>query len=291
MTRPTTRKTTHPTAGLGFQGRDRGTSDSLTQYLHEITRYPVLSRDEEADVGRRARAGDPAALETLVEANLRFVVSEAKRYYHCGVPRSDLVNEGNVGLLRAARSFDPGRGVRFISYAAWYVRRAVLQAVTEQSRIVHVPAGRLDALRKLDREGADATSAPLAGLGADVERAALAEVRAARAPHLSLDAALAEEGDVTLGEVLADAHEPPPDATLCAEELRRLVDAALAELGERDARVLRLHFGLDGGGARTAEEIGALLGLAPERVRQHRDRALERLRRGRRAAALAGYAA
>jgi RNA polymerase primary sigma factor len=219
--------------------------DSLTLYLDQIGQYPLLSREEEQELGRRMRAGDRDALDRLVCANLRFVVSIAKKYQTRGVPLADLIDEGNIGLMRAARKFDETKGIKFISYAVWWIRQAILQARAEQSRIVRVPPYRTGVLPEA---------------------------------RLSLDAPVGNGEDSQLLEYLPDQGMPRPDEQALNTSLTESIDAALTRLNSRDASILRLYYGLDGNDALTLEEIGARLGITRERVRQIRDRALRRMR-------------
>ena len=219
--------------------------DSLTLYLDQIGRYPLLRRDEEIELGRRIRAGDREALNTLVCANLRFVVSIAKKYQTRGVSLSDLIDEGNIGLMRAARKFDETKGIKFISYAVWWIRQAILQARAEQSRIVRVP---------------------------------LYRTRSIPEAQLSLEAPVANNDDSQLLEYLPDYATPRPDEQALNTSLIESIDAALAHLKAREAQIVRLYYGLDGDEPLTLEEIGASLGITRERVRQIRDRALRRMR-------------
>lgn len=218
----------------------------LGRYLREIAAYPVLSREDEARLGRRIRAGDEAAVDELVTRNLRFVVMMARRYRRRGGSLADLVNEGNVGLIRAARRFDERRGVRFVTYAAWWVKQALIDAARRQEHLVRPP-----------RRGPH------------------------RRSYLSLDQA-AGKGRSPLGDRLPDPEEACPAARLDREALRRQVSLSVAGLPEREARVLRLCYGLDDGEPRGLCEIARTLGVSRARVRQIRDRGLQRLRTGRR---------
>jgi len=221
--------------------------EGLSGYLGAIGRTPVLDRDEEAALARRyRRRGDPLDRERLVAANLRFVVSLARRYRHRGLPLEDLVAEGNIGLLRAAERFDADRGVRFVTYAAWWIRQSILEALARKRRAE--------------------------GRGGGAGRSAR------RRPHVSLDRG-PRPGSRALVEVLADERVERPDRPLHRAELRRAVGAGLAFLPEREARVLRLYFGLDGRSALGLAEVGRELGVSRERARQLKARGLELLRR------------
>jgi len=257
----------------------------LDQYLQEIALYPLIDRDEEARLARGIRAGDEECLDKLVRSNLRFVVSVAKRYQNQGVPLSDLINEGNVGLIRAAHRFDESRGIKFISYAVWWIRQAILQALAEQSRIVRVPLNRAGALHRIGRR----SSALLQELGReptvqelahdmDVTEEEVSSTLAISQSYLSLDAPVGQGEDNRLLDYLPDQFTPDPEDGAYEQALRETVDGALATLKEREAKVLRLYFGLDDQEPMTLEEIGTLLGITRERVRQIKEKALQRLR-------------
>jgi RNA polymerase primary sigma factor len=263
---------------------------SLDQYLKEISAYPLLSREDEVALARRIRKDDEEALNKLVRANLRFVVSVAKKYQNQGVALSDLINEGNLGLIRAAHKFDETKGIKFISYAVWWIRQAILQALAEQSRIVRVPLNRAGALHRIGKR----SSALLQELGREptVEELAdeldLSEDEIQRTlslsqSHLSLDAPLTPGEDNRLLDYLPDQFSPAPDDETYEQALTHTVEEALATLKEREAKILRLYFGLDGQEPMTLEEIGSLLGITRERVRQIKEKALLRLRHASRA--------
>lgn len=228
---------------------------ALDQYLREIRRYPTLPREEEVALAHRVRDGDAEALEALVRANLRFVVSVAKQFEHRGVPLDDLVSEGNLGLVRAAERFDETRGVRFLSYAVWWIRQGVIQALRAQSRMVRTPPA------------------------ATARRGDGAALAAVERRELSLDAPVRAEDTTTLGEVIADERTPTPDETVEASGSRPSLSRVLALLTPRDAEIIRLHFGLDEIGPLTPEEVGSLLALEPVQVRQRLTAALAHLRR------------
>jgi RNA polymerase primary sigma factor len=248
-------------------------TDALDQYLQEIGRHPTLSREEEAGLSRRYReTGDRGALAALVTANLRFVVAVAKGYRGRGLPLEDLINEGNLGLMRAAARFDPHRGVRLVSYASWWIRQAILAALARTVGPGGAPP---------PRPGREA--------GAPGRRR---RARRRGPPPVSLQQGGGPgESGTALAERLADATAAPPDARLQRAALRRSVQAGMAFLPEREARVLRLYYGLDGGGARSLERIGRELGVSRERVRQLKARGLSRLRESPRWAELESYRA
>src|SRR5512144_2123008 len=272
--------------------------DILDQYLYEVSTYPLLKGTEEIDLARKIRAGDQDALQELVKRNLRFVISVAKKYQNRGLPLIDLIGEGNVGLLTAARKFDPDQGVKFISYAVWWIRQAILASLARHGRTVRVPLNRTadlsrivrtaEALRQeLRREPTPEEIAKSTGLSLEVVQS----LAALNTSDVRLDAPLDPEGDRSLIERFiaddqSDAEEQAMDRFLTEE-----IDTALNTLPARDAKVLRLYFGLDGGREHTLEEIGGMLGVTRERVRQLRDRALKRLREGDVGRALASFAA
>ena len=263
---------------------------SLDQYLKEISVYPLLKREDEVELAQRIRKGDEEALDKLVRSNLRFVVSVAKKYQNQGVALSDLINEGNVGLIRAAHKFDETKGIKFISYAVWWIRQAILQALAEQSRIVRVPLNRAGALHRIGKRSA----ALLQELGREPTVEELAdeldlsedEVRRTLSlsqTHLSLDAPLTPGEDNRLLDYLPDQFSPGPDDETYDRALLDTVEEALDTLKEREAKILRLYFGLDSQEPMTLEEIGSILGITRERVRQIKEKALLRLRHASRA--------
>jgi len=272
---------------MGFSPTRRGTYEegSLDQYLREISAYPLLGREEEAELARRIREGDEEALDKLVRSNLRFVVSVAKKYQNQGVALGDLINEGNLGLIRAARKFDETKGIKFISYAVWWIRQAILQALAEQSRIVRVPLNRAGALHRIGRRssvllqelGREPTVEEIAD-ELDLSHEEVQRTLAISQSHLSLDAPITPGEDNRLLDYLPDQFSPGPDDETYDRALSTTIEEALGTLKEREARILRLYFGLDGQEAMTLEEIGSLLGITRERVRQIKEKALARLR-------------
>jgi RNA polymerase primary sigma factor len=263
---------------------------SLDQYLKEISQYPLIDRAEEARLARGIRAGEPEALDKLVRSNLRFVVSVSKKYQNQGVPLSDLINEGNLGLIRAAHKFDETKGIKFISYAVWWIRQAILQALAEQSRIVRVPLNRAGALHRIGRR----SSSLLQELGReptveeiarelDIPEDEVERTLAISQSHLSLDAPITPGEDSRLLDYLPDQFSPGPEDEAYGSALKETVEAALSSLKEREAKILRLYFGLDDQDPMTLEEIGAILGITRERVRQIKEKALLRLRHASRA--------
>lgn len=283
---------------MGFISMRKDTQDesSLDQYLREISTYPLLSREEEIELARRIKRADRDALDKLVRSNLRFVVSVAKKYQNQGVALGDLINEGNLGLIRAAHKFDETKGIKFISYAVWWIRQAILQALAEQSRIVRVPLNRAGALHRIGRR----SSALLQELGReptpdeladdlDLSHEEVERTLALSQSHLSLDAPLTPGEDGRLLDYLPDQYSPTPDDETYTRALSFTIEEALSTLKDREAKILRLYFGLDGQEPMTLEEIGTLLGITRERVRQIKERGLARLRHASRARFLETY--
>jgi RNA polymerase primary sigma factor len=271
-------------------------ADSLATYLREIRSYPLLSRAEEAELGRRVREGEADALQRLVCSNLRFVVSIAKRYQHHGVPLADLIDEGNLGLIRAAGRYDETRGAKFISYAVWWVRQAMAQAIADHGHVVRVPLSRAGAIYRIGRH-ANALRQDLGReprvyeLAQDLEMSE--EDMSITIPvtrrALSLDAPMGDGSDVTLLDCLPDDIAAAPDDDATNGNLADSVLSALAALPPREAKVLRMYFGFDRDDPVTLERIGKTLGVTRERVRQIKDRALWRIRNSAGATALAAF--
>jgi len=279
------------------RGRPSFENDALATYLHEVGAYRLMSREDELALGRRIRAGDEAAISELVCANLRFVIAIAKRYQNHGVALSDLINEGNVGLLRAARKYDDTKGVKFISYAVWWIRQAIVHALSEYAHTVRIPVGRAALVHRITI----ATNALRQELGREPTRQ---EVAASLDMHeddvfesipvwradLSLDAPLPDNEEGRLLDILADDDNTSPDEDISTDDLSNSIDDALSHLRDREAKVLRLYFGFDGNEERTLEEIGHELGVTRERVRQIKERALGKLRRSEAAYRLEAFA-
>ncbi len=263
---------------------------SLDQYFKEISRYPLIDQEEEARLARGIRRGEEEALDKLVRSNLRFVVSVSKKYRNQGVPLPDLINEGNLGLIRAARRFDETRGIRFVTYAVWWIRQAILQALAEQSRIVKVPLNRAGLLYRVARRkaalvqelGRDPTAKEVAeGMDLSVEKVEQTLVIANS--HLSLDAPMFHGEQSSLLECLPDVLSRGPEEETFEKALTDTLEAALSTLEEREAQILRLYFGLGGYAPRSLEEIGSEMGVTRERIRQIKEKALGRLRHASRA--------
>jgi RNA polymerase primary sigma factor len=285
-----------PASPLRTRRKMSSEDGSLDQYLRDISAYPLIDRDEEVRLAQGIRAEDPGALDKLVRSNLRFVVSVAKKYQNQGVALSDLINEGNLGLIRAAHKFDETKGIKFISYAVWWIRQAILQALAEQSRIVRVPLNRAGTLHRIGKRA----SALLQELGReptneeiaeemDLTEEEVAKTMSISQTHLSLDAPLAPGEDNKLLDYLPDTYNPAPDEQTFEKALTESIIEALSTLKERESKILRLYFGLDGQEPMTLEEIGALLGITRERVRQIKEKALSRLRHVSRARSLESY--
>lgn len=265
-------------------------SQSLDKYLQEIGKVELLTPDEEIDLARRIKKGDQKALEKLTKANLRFVVSVAKQYQNQGLSLGDLINEGNLGLIKAAKRFDETRGFKFISYAVWWIRQSILQALAEQSRIVRLPLNRVGALNKigkafstLEQEFEREPSASELAEELDMSLYEVSDTLKISGRHLSMDAPFAQGEDNRLLDVIQDQRQPSPDHLLMDESLRIEVRRALATLSEREAQVIKLYFGLDQEHSLTLEEIGEKFNLTRERVRQIKEKALLRLRHASRA--------
>ena len=272
--------------------------DLLDQYLYEVSKTPLLTPPEEIALARKVRAGDQEAMQELAKRNLRFVISVAKKYQNRGLPLTDLIGEGNVGLLTAARKFDPDQGVKFISYAVWWIRQAILASLARHGRTVRVPLNRTadlskivrtaEALRQeLRREPTPEEIGEATGLSLEVVQS----LAALNTGEVRLDAPLDPDGDRSLIERFIAEDLPDTEEKTMERFLSDEVEDALKTLPARDAKVLRLYFGLDGGREHTLEEIGGMLGVTRERVRQLRDRALKRLREGEVGRALASFAA
>ena len=263
-------------------GSDEG---SLDVYLREISRYPLITQADEVALAQRIHAGDQEALDTLVRSNLRFVVSVAKKYQNQGVSLSDLINEGNLGLIRAAHKFDETKGIKFISYAVWWIRQGILQALAEQSRIVRVPLNRAGELHRIGKRtsvlqqelGRDPTAGEIAE-GMDMAVDEVERTMAISQGHLSLDAPMAPGDESRLLDYIPDSTERGSDAEAFENALQESIEICFESLQDRESKILKLYFGLEGPEPLTLEEIGALLGITRERVRQIKEKALLRLR-------------
>jgi RNA polymerase primary sigma factor len=271
-------------------------SQSLDKYLQEIGKVDLLTPDEEVDLAKRIKAGDQIALEKLTKANLRFVVSVAKQYQNQGLSLGDLINEGNLGLIKAAQRFDETRGFKFISYAVWWIRQSILQALAEQSRIVRLPLNRVGSLNKISKTFSELEQKferePSPEELAEVLEVTTAEVvdtMKISGRHVSMDAPFIQGEENSLLDVLENDSEQTPDSGLINDSLRREVQRALSTLTQREADVITLYFGLNGEHALTLEEIGEKFNLTRERVRQIKEKAIRRLRHTSRSKALKPY--
>ncbi len=274
---------------------------ALDIYLKEIGDTELLKAEDEVELAQRIRDGDEKALETMVQANLRFVVSVAKQYQNKGLALSDLISEGNIGLMKAARRFDEKKGFKFISYAVWWIRQSILHALAEQARLIRLPVNKIEELRRIERsikkreiENANAQNSPGDGSVENDERS----VELGRHPAmpewastpLSLDAPIGDQDAYTLMDRLRDQDSQMPDEALQEELLRTEVRRAVSALTDRESEVLNLYFGLNTDRSYTLEEIGVRFGLTRERIRQIKQKAINKLRHTRKGSRLAAYA-
>ena len=269
---------------------------SLDKYLQEIGKVDLITADEEVELAQRIKAGDQVALEKLTKANLRFVVSVAKQYQNQGLTLPDLINEGNLGLIKAAQRFDETRGFKFISYAVWWIRQSILQALAEQSRIVRLPLNKIGSINKINKAFAFLEQAHerqpspeeiAKELDMTVEDVKQSLKNSGR--HVSMDAPLIDGEDSNLYDVLRSGESPNPDRELLHESLRTEIERALETLTPREADVIRLYFGLAGQHSMTLEEIGETFDLTRERVRQIKEKAIRRLKHTSRSKILKTY--
>ncbi|MCG3166685.1 MAG: RNA polymerase sigma factor SigA [Bacteroidia bacterium] len=258
---------------------------SLDKYLQEIGRVELITADEEVELAKKIKKGDVAALEKLTKANLRFVVSVSKQYQNQGLSLPDLINEGNLGLIKAAQRFDETRGFKFISYAVWWIRQSILQALAEQSRIVRLPLNKIGSINKINKTFAkleqeferEPTAAEIAEI-LDLTEQEVKESMKNAGRHISMDAPLANSEESNMYDVLKSSDSPSPETELITDSLRKEIERALTTLNEREADILRCYFGLSGQHALTLEEIGEKFDLTRERVRQVKEKALRRLK-------------
>jgi RNA polymerase primary sigma factor len=258
---------------------------SLDKYLHEIGKVELLSADKEVELAKRIKKGDREALETLIKANLRFVVSVSKQYQNQGLSLPDLINEGNLGLIKAAERFDETRGFKFISYAVWWIRQSILQALAEQARIVRLPLNKIGSINKINkafskleqefqREPTVEEIAEIMEMRTDL----VEDSMNSSSVHVSMDAPLREEEANNMYDVMMNEDSPDPDESLINNSLRQEIERSLATLGDREAEILRYYFGLKGYQQHTLEEIGDEFGLTRERVRQIKEKAIKKLK-------------
>ena len=270
-------------------------SASLDKYLQEIGREDLITVEEEVELAQAIKKGDRKALEKLTKANLRFVVSVAKQYQNQGLSLPDLINEGNLGLIKAAEKFDETRGFKFISYAVWWIRQSILQALAEQSRIVRLPLNQVGSLNKIgkvlsrfEQENERRPSAEELAEELDIPVDKITDTLKVSGRHVSVDAPFVEGEDNSLLDVLVNEDTPNTDGTLMYESLSREIDRALATLTERESDIIKMFFGI-GCQEVTLEEIGDKFGLTRERVRQIKEKAIRRLRQGTRSKLLNTY--
>lgn len=271
---------------------------SLDKYLQEIGKVDLITAEEEVTLAQKIKSGDPLALERLTKANLRFVVSVSKQYQNQGLGLPDLINEGNVGLIKAAARFDETRGFKFISYAVWWIRQSILQALAEQSRIVRLPLNKIGAINKinktfsrLEQEYEREPTAEEIASTLDMTEMEVEESMKNSGRHVSMDAPLSAGDDQTnsMLDVMANEDVPSPEVKLLDESLRKEIERSLKTLKQREAEVVRYYFGLSGEQALTLEEIGEKLELTRERVRQIKEKAIRRLRHTTRSKQLQSY--
>lgn len=273
-------------------------SQSLDRYLQEIGKVDLITPDEEISLASRIKKGDQEALDKLTKANLRFVVSVAKQFQNKGLSLGDLINEGNIGLIKAAQKFDETRGFKFISYAVWWIKQSIMQAIADQSRMVRLPLNRVGAITKISKAASQLeqelerkpTHEEIAKeLEMSEDEVAYALKHAGR--HVSVDAPFSQSDNdkSSLLDVLSNNEQPDPDNSLMSDSLKKEIDRALSTLTDREAEVIRLYFGINSEYSATLEEIGEILNLTRERVRQIKEKALMRLRHSSRSKSLKVY--
>ena len=258
---------------------------SLDKYLHDIGKVELITAEEEVELARKIKEGDQAALDKLTKANLRFVVSVAKQYQNQGLSRPDLINEGNLGLIKAAQRFDETRGFKFISYAVWWIRQSILQALAEQSRIVRLPLNKIGTINKINKAYAfleqeyerEPRADEIANL-LDLTEAEVKDSMRNSSRHLSMDASLTQDKDNNMYDVLKSEDSPTPDKGLLYESLKQEINRTISTLPPREADIIKLYFGLDSKHPMTLEEIGEKFDLTRERVRQIKEKAIRRLK-------------
>ena len=276
--------------------RNSGDDRSLNTYLKEIRSIPVLNLEEEMALAREARSGVRGAINKLIQANLRFVVVVARQYQNQGLPLSDLINEGNIGLIKAAQRYDEHKGFKFISYAVWWVRQSMMQALAEQSRIFRLPLNRAEELRRINKVvrglkqelGREPTTHEIAG-SLSLDQKDVVDIMRTFSPHLSLDAPFSPGEEGRLLDVIEDTTIESPDTSVMEKSLREEVVWALNTLTDREAAVIRSYFGINKDKPMTLDEIGKQFGLTRERVRQIKERAIRRLRHTTRSVRLHAY--
>lgn len=269
---------------------------SLDKYLQEIGKVELITAEEEVTLAQKIKQGDPMALEKLTKANLRFVVSVSKQYQNQGLSLPDLINEGNLGLIKAAQRFDETRGFKFISYAVWWIRQSILQALAEQSRIVRLPLNKIGAINKINKAYAKLEQKferePCHDEIAELLECSETEVKESiknSGRHVSMDAPLVQDEDNNMYDVLRNDDGPTPETQLLYDSLRKEIDRAVSTLTPRESDVVKLYFGLNGGHPMTLEEIGEKFDLTRERVRQIKEKAIRRLKHTSRSKILKTY--
>lgn len=269
---------------------------ALDKYLHEIGKVDLINAEEEVELARRIKNGDEKAMDQLIRANLRFVVSVSKQYQNQGLSLPDLINEGNLGLIKAAQRFDETRGFKFISYAVWWIRQSILQALAEQARIVRLPLNKIGSINKINKAFAELEQKferePSIQEIAEVVEMAPNDVKEAlksAGRHVSMDAPLAQDEETTLYDIILSKDSPSPDKGLLTDSLRKEIERVLSTLTYREASILRLYFGLNGKHPYTLEEIGEEFNLTRERVRQIKEKAIKRLKNATRCKLLKAY--
>lgn len=258
---------------------------SLDKYLHEIGKVDLITAEEEVELARRIKLGDNKSLERLIKSNLRFVISVSKQYQNQGLSLQDLINEGNLGLIKAALRFDETRGFKFISYAVWWIRQSILQAIAEQARIVRLPLNKIGSINRINKtfsklEQRFEREPSIQELAEAMEVAPddIKESLKSASRHVSMDAPLLQDEEGTLYDMLLSKDTPSPDKGLLTESLRKEIERSLSTLTYREANIIRLYFGLNGKHQHTLEEIGEEFNLTRERVRQIKEKAIKRLK-------------
>ncbi len=269
---------------------------SLDKYLHEIAKVELISAEEEVDLARKIKTGDEKALDLLIKANLRFVVSVSKQYQNQGLSLPDLINEGNLGLIKAAQRFDETRGFKFISYAVWWIRQSILQALAEQARIVRLPLNKIGYINKINRTFSELEQKferepSILEIAQALELAPkdVKESLKTSGRHVSMDAPINSDEEGNMYDIILSDDMPSPDRELLNESLRKEIERALSTLTYREANIVRLYFGLNGKHPHTLEEIGETFNLTRERVRQIKEKAIKRLKQSTRNKILKTY--
>lgn len=274
----------------------RFNEDSISLYLKEISHYPLLTPEEEVSLAKAYKKSDKKAIEKMVLCNLRFVVSIAKKYQNLGVSLSDLINEGNIGLIRAAHKFDETKGVRFITYAVWWIKQAIIQYLSEQSRIVRIPLNKASAMFKMEKMlntlaqelGRDPTTQEIMQ-GIDAAADDLEDVLLLYQPQYSLDSSSNPQDDIILLDSIPDDKTPGPLEGVFKKDLNDAIESMLSTIKDREARILRFYYGLDNTEPMTLEKIGEIFGVTRERVRQIKEKAIKQLKQANRNKALKSF--